>query len=1369
MIEWIVSSSALAAVLILLRQILRGKISLRLQYALWGLLLLRLLIPVSLGSSAISVSNALPREARSIPETVVTGGHVTIRTDHGARDYVLPGQMEEYHADRESLTQSGELRSVGGVEHVLTFKSILRILWIAGMGIAAICLLGSNLLLARKLRRSRRILTEKEALPVYLTNAADTPCLFGFFRPAIYVTPEAASAEDRLRHVIRHELTHYRHGDQWWSLLRGACLVLHWYNPLVWCAAFLSRRDAELACDEAAIRSLGEGERAAYGRTLIEMTCRKCPALLLTATTMTGGKGGIRERIRLIAKKPKTVAAALVALLLIAAIAVGCTFTGAKEKTREPTEAPATAAPSAEPTAAPIPTPTEVPEAEIPQSILFLRSDSTDYETVARDYAGAYVGQFIQAVPESSFKAEEATVETRIMEVREDGEAFIFQAHIGFVPADPDRFAEVVGAGNGGWNEEGQRFYVWRYFCLEKRENGWTGVDLDVLDSYSEYTAVYGDYFASVPNPRADKAIREAAIAFNKDSHTEGEALCESHVLVAKESAPGSGGSTVETYYLMILYQAYDWVDGAPKAVSGSYIPSALTFEVSPEGEYALLEYWTPRDSPFYWDDLRAKFPADVPDEDLNNQNPKYLERVMTSCEAQARAYFSASMEPSDEWFTAAALPYARDYAAATGRLLRAEGATVIRNGDGASAEVRIPCALGSRFSVSVSFRKGEDGEWRVLPENAVELYTEQWRNARVYLDLGDQTVPDAVADYAIDTAYLELDYLEQTCGYIFDEAKVTAVTQMNTGTVGLWEGYNLYRLEWRFHPAEGEEILLAGGMTMEDGYLTEWGSAGQPYILIGWKNSNGVETWERICVTNTDTIETEYGTPEMIEKYGNAYTAAAVELRAKARERQSLLNPLGFSVASPASSPAMIGQDWAKAFAARFTGAPEDDPYYCRSMEVRRCELYAESLLNEPKQYVYVMSFACDPADTYSFYSQLAGWGQDGGQPDWLRFDWFVVLEDDLKSGWECAQAGTGGYGGWGYLNYGWEADELLDRLVTEQVGGEDTLMLLPLIDWGEFDRLPSDTWDASFNALWTKCEEACLTEGRYWDAERSVLYSDKYSYDQIIRDLYVILGFFHADGAYSEGLAYIMAKQYDYDPGSFEQCLTQYLNLTEEQERLIRLNIQNERGGGILHDAQLRFYDASGKPVSDDGGWYELSMIDSIGVAWSGDAPLGVRLLTTPTGTGTYEQTQILAQRSLSREETEGKEIRFTLSELNASAVMGHLWAELDYGKELHASPYYQVYREVESVTLNRTDFTLGCIGESYTLQATVAPSGVGVSVRWTSDDPEVATVDDNGAVTAVGHGTTRVVASAGGVSAACTVRVSAMSAGTGAGSGG
>ena len=46
-----------------------------------------------------------------------------------------------------------------------------------------------------------------------------------------------------LRHVLAHELTHYAHKDHIWSLLRCLALALHWYNPLVWLAAALSKRD----------------------------------------------------------------------------------------------------------------------------------------------------------------------------------------------------------------------------------------------------------------------------------------------------------------------------------------------------------------------------------------------------------------------------------------------------------------------------------------------------------------------------------------------------------------------------------------------------------------------------------------------------------------------------------------------------------------------------------------------------------------------------------------------------------------------------------------------------------------------------------------------------------------------------------------------------------------------------------------------------------------------------------------------------------------------------------------------------------------------------------------------------------------------
>ncbi len=92
------------------------------------------------------------------------------------------------------------------------------------------------------------------------------------------------------------------------------------------------------------------------------------------------------------------------------------------------------------------------------------------------------------------------------------------------------------------------------------------------------------------------------------------------------------------------------------------------------------------------------------------------------------------------------------------------------------------------------------------------------------------------------------------------------------------------------------------------------------------------------------------------------------------------------------------------------------------------------------------------------------------------------------------------------------------------------------------------------------------------------------------------------------------------------------------------------------------------------------------------------------------------------------------------------------------------------VNSITLSRSDFTLSHIGEQYTIQATISPAGTKVNIVWISEDPDVATVDENGTVTAVDHGTTKVSATAGGVIQECIVRVSAYAPSTGdTGSGG
>ena len=94
----------------------------------------------------------------------------------------------------------------------------------------------------------------------------------------------------------------------------------------------MSRNDSELACDEAVIREIGEQNRLAYGRTLVSMIAvRKAPSeLVYAATTMIAGKRSVKKRLNMIVKNPKTMIPAIIAVLLIVGICIGCTFTGAK-------------------------------------------------------------------------------------------------------------------------------------------------------------------------------------------------------------------------------------------------------------------------------------------------------------------------------------------------------------------------------------------------------------------------------------------------------------------------------------------------------------------------------------------------------------------------------------------------------------------------------------------------------------------------------------------------------------------------------------------------------------------------------------------------------------------------------------------------------------------------------------------------------------------------------------------------------------------------------------------------------------------------------------------------------------------------------
>ena len=334
--EVLLTSSVLILAVFLVRVLFQKAISRRVQYALWGLVLLRLLVPFQLpamehnvltASAPVqaTISNNLSNRAVYIPVDREPLSQHPDAPDASPAYAITDAQQEAWVIENDETAV--QYRKFTGTE-------LLKAVWITGMAIMAMWFLWSNISFYLNLYKVRiQYSIEDCRYPVYLVDEClPSPCLFGLFRPAIYLTPAAIRNEETLRHVLAHESTHARHLDPIWSFLRGVCLVIYWFDPLVWAAAFASRTDCELACDEGALKLLGEEQRIPYGRTLLSLIpVRKNPASpLLSATTMTSDKKKLTERIKRIAENRQTVHAALFALIAIVVMVGALTFTAAK-------------------------------------------------------------------------------------------------------------------------------------------------------------------------------------------------------------------------------------------------------------------------------------------------------------------------------------------------------------------------------------------------------------------------------------------------------------------------------------------------------------------------------------------------------------------------------------------------------------------------------------------------------------------------------------------------------------------------------------------------------------------------------------------------------------------------------------------------------------------------------------------------------------------------------------------------------------------------------------------------------------------------------------------------------------------------------
>jgi bla regulator protein BlaR1 len=304
-LRWLAIHSWQAGMLVLLvlavQLVLRRRLTNRWRFALWWIVLARLLLPIN-PASTVSLFNFLsprvqmenPMVARATPPP----REVSVKSaDSNPVSSVMPpapavageaaSSPDLSARQRTILPVRPSSKSVAPVTYENYLMPGLAGMWVAGVllltGVIAFQVLHFGRKLARTASSSdprlQRLLDDCRrefglARPVELreTGAVESPVLFGLRRPQLLLPRGIGDqfSDRELRYIFLHELAHVKRGDLWLNWVVAALQTVHWFNPLLWVGFARLRADRELACDELALLYAGDRAGTAYGETVVK-------------------------------------------------------------------------------------------------------------------------------------------------------------------------------------------------------------------------------------------------------------------------------------------------------------------------------------------------------------------------------------------------------------------------------------------------------------------------------------------------------------------------------------------------------------------------------------------------------------------------------------------------------------------------------------------------------------------------------------------------------------------------------------------------------------------------------------------------------------------------------------------------------------------------------------------------------------------------------------------------------------------------------------------------------------------------------------------------------------------------------------------
>lgn len=282
-------TGALMILAVLMLRLLLKRVPRIFSYGLWAVVLFRLLCPISFesGFSLLGVLHAPTAETGVVKYISDTAGNV--ETFGTTLTQMNPdGIVSDFETGQNTVTPKQETGVGKGsfsieslsMETLRALLPAMAMVWLAGVfmmllyGTVSYGRLSFRLRTAKENGANGDVAEDKTGgrmayIRVRYTDIVSTPFVLGILKPCIYLPHDLP--EKNLEYILLHERIHIKRGDHLTRIAAYLALCLHWFNPLVWLAFFISGRDMEMSCDEAVIRKIGNRVKKEYSASLLSL------------------------------------------------------------------------------------------------------------------------------------------------------------------------------------------------------------------------------------------------------------------------------------------------------------------------------------------------------------------------------------------------------------------------------------------------------------------------------------------------------------------------------------------------------------------------------------------------------------------------------------------------------------------------------------------------------------------------------------------------------------------------------------------------------------------------------------------------------------------------------------------------------------------------------------------------------------------------------------------------------------------------------------------------------------------------------------------------------------------------------------------